>query len=327
MKMSYSLISNPCERATGMLLAGAKKETLPNEKTEAGIDLHSIFLKGLEKWDFSEFEKTTGKNPVPLFLKWKWAKFSIEKMVNWTVPFNREGNPGREEWAGKVDLMFETENEITIIDCKRTGWTILKTYEKQLAYYAYSQLQKNPFKSVKTFVYFLEKNLLLPSKVYGTEDMQTLENMMTEDINRINHIREKTAEGKKLYTTTGNQCTWCNYAISCVDNVMPKTIEEATELLSTLIKCQAKENAIIKILKPYTDAFGDVSVDGKTAGWVESVKTTINEEPFNKFCQDKGIILKVSVTQAKKLAETYDKLLAFIFDEAAKPKFSIKEDK
>ena len=280
MRLSYSLVSNPCDRCVGLLLTKAKKETIANENTETGMDLHSVFCRGLTAWDFSEFTKQTGNNPMSLFSDWKGAEIITEKMVYWQV----EGV----DFSGKKDIRIETDAEIIIIDAKRTGWNIQKTYEKQLSYYAFKELIDNPFKPVKTFIYFLEKNLLLQSKTYVADDIGILTAMMKEDIARIKKIEGDMAR-KSLYTTTGSHCAWCSFAITCVNNVLPKTTDEAVELAKQLVQCNAKANAIEKLLKPYTEANGNVLFDGQVAGWSDSNVTTVDSNGIRKFCNKKKV--------------------------------------
>ncbi len=315
MRLSYSLISNSCDRCVSMLLNKSKKETISNENTETGIDLHSIFCRGLTAWDFSEFTKQTGNNPMSLFSEWKGADIQTEQMVYWQV----EGV----EFSGKKDIRIETDYEIIIIDAKRTGWNIQKNHEKQLSYYSFKELQENPFKPVKTFIYFLEKNLLLQSKTYTADDLGILTAMMKEDIARIQKIISK---GNKQYTTTGAGCAWCSYAITCVDNCIPKTVDEAVELAKQLVQCNAKSNAIEKLLKPYTEANGNISFDGQVAGWSDSNVTSVDSNGIREFCVKNSIAFEIGTTEAKKLAKQYPQLSNYIFVEAGKPKFGVKKE-
>ena len=315
MRLSYSLISNSCDRCVSMLLNKSKKETLPNENTSVGIDLHSVFCRGLTAWDFSEFTKQTGNNPTSLFKEWKGATIQTEKKIDWQVD--------DVDFAGKIDILIETETEFVIIDCKRTGWNIQKTYEKQLSYYSFKILQENPFKPVRTYIYFLEKNLLLQSKTYTADDVGILTAMMQEDIERIKKIQAKTG---KQYTTTGAGCAWCSYAISCVDNCIPKTVDEAVELAKQLVQCNAKANAIEKLLKPYTEANGNIAFDGNIAGWIDSNVTSVDSNGIRYFCTKNSIAFEIGTTEAKKLAKQYPELSNYIFVEPGKPKFSIKKE-
>jgi len=317
MKLSFSTLSIPCNRALWQKLQGKKEESIKAPETEEGIEKHKLFRRAIETGEWEQAGNEIEKKWYP---PCEYERYEIERKIEIRIK--------KHILIGQIDAILYSsfKNEIMVIEAKSESLIIPRT-RKQLRYYIFYLLLQDPTKSYFAGVYFLNWGTfeLIRKKPYTEKDLTFLKYEIEKDIVRAERIRDSTSEPNP---EPSSYCLWCPYPFSCPEYPFDKS--NIDKIYQEYLKLKGKLKACETLLKSFCKKNNVFLTNGEEkTGFFPTQTLKIDKTGLLQYCKEQGIPISLLFnpdTQVfKNMCKENEDLTHFV-EIVEKPKWGTKKE-